>query len=119
MPGFGGRSQPRWLVNWDLRAIANLIDMRISGLERAKSFAESEKAQAFRDDLRSLIDTIKTELGPVAPTLAIDRLLRFIATHERVFERVDDSSGYVQDVYYQAIRILGELCKVLPNRTPT
>jgi hypothetical protein len=96
-------------------AIAKLIDRRISGLERAKSFIEWDKARAFRDDLRSLIDTIGTELGPVAPTLAIDRLLRFIATHEQVFERVDDSSGYVQDVYYQAIRMVGELCQVLPE----
>jgi hypothetical protein len=45
--------------------------------------------------------------------LAIDRLLRFIATHERVFERVDDSSGYLQDVYYQAIHMVGDLCQVL------
>jgi hypothetical protein len=96
-------------------AIAKLIDRRISGLERAKSFIEWDKARAFRDDLRSLIDTIGTELGPVAPTLAIDRLLRFIATHERIFERVDDSSGYVQDVYYQAIRMVGELCQILPE----
>jgi hypothetical protein len=79
-------------------ATAKLIDRRISGLERAKSFVEWEKAQAFRDDLRCLIDTIEAELGPFAPALALDRLLRFIATHERVFERVDDSSGYVQDV---------------------
>ena len=73
-------------------AIAKLIDRRISGLERAKSFIEWDKARAFRDDLRSLIDTIGAELGPVAPALALDRLLRFVATHERVFERVDDSS---------------------------
>ena len=94
-------------------AIAKLIDRRISGLERAKSFVEWDKARAFRDDLRSLIDTIEAELGPVAPTLALDRLLRFIATHERVFERVDDSSGYVQDVYYQAIQMAGELSQAL------
>ena len=71
-------------------AIAKLIDRRISGLERAKSFIEWDKARAFRDDLRSLTDTITTELGPVATALALDRLLRFIATHERVFERFDD-----------------------------
>jgi hypothetical protein len=94
-------------------AIAKLIDRRISGLERAKSFIEWDKARAFRGDLRSLIDTIGAELGPVAPALALDRLLRFVATHERVFERVDDSSGYVQDVYYQAIHMAGELSQVL------
>jgi hypothetical protein len=94
-------------------AIAKLIDRRISGLERAKSFIEWDKARAFRDDLRSLTDTITTELGPVATALALDRLLRFIATHERVFERVDDSSGYVQDVYYQAINATGDLAQTL------
>jgi hypothetical protein len=96
-------------------AIAKLIDRRLSGLERAKSFIDWDKARAFRDDLRSLTDTITAELGPVAPALAIDRLLRFISTHERVFERVDDSSGSVQDVYYQAIATTGDLVQNLPG----
>ncbi|WP_171177839.1 DUF6880 family protein [Ruegeria sp. HKCCD8929] len=94
-------------------AVAKLIDRRLSGLERAKSFVDWDKARAFRDDLRNLIDTITAELGPGAPALAIDRLLRFIATHERVFERVDDSSGSIQDVYYLAIAATGDLSKKL------
>ena len=95
-------------------AIAKLIDRRLSGLARAKSFIEWDKARAFADDLRSLTDTITSELGPAAPALAIDRLLRFIATHELVFERVDDSSGRVQDVYYQAIHATGDSAASLP-----
>lgn len=95
-------------------AIAKLIDRRLSGLARAKSFIEWDKARAFADDLRSLTDTVTSELGPGAPALAIDRLLRFIATHEQVFERVDDSSGRVQDVYYQAIHATGDLAASLP-----
>lgn len=94
-------------------AIAKLIDRRLSGLARAKSFIEWDKARAFAEDLRSLTDTITSQLGPAAPALAIDRLLRFIATHEQVFERVDDSSGRVQDVYYQAIHATGDLAHSL------
>lgn len=94
-------------------AIAKLIDRRLSGLERARSFVDWDKASAFRDDLRSLTDTIVAELGAASPTLAMDRVLRFVATHERVFERVDDSSGRVQDVYYQAIAAVGELAQRL------
>lgn len=94
-------------------AIAKLIDRRLSGLKRARSFIEWDKARAFGDDLRSLNDTIVSELGPAAPGLAIDRLLRFIATHEQVFERVDDSSGRIQDVYYQAIAATGDLAPSL------
>lgn len=93
--------------------IAKLVDRRLSGLARAKSFIDWDKARAFGDDLRSLTDTITSELGPAAPALAIDRLLRFIATHEQVFQRVDDSSGRVQDVYYQAIAATGDLTQTL------
>lgn len=94
-------------------AIAKLIDRRLSGLERARSFVDWDKARAFRDDLRSLTDTIVSELGTASPTLAMDRVLRFVATHERVFERIDDSSGRVQDVYYQAIAAVGDLAQRL------
>ncbi|TYC78348.1 hypothetical protein FMN63_03565 [Stappia sp. BW2] len=93
--------------------IAKLIDRRLSGLERAKSFIEWDKARAFCDDLRSLTDAITSELGPAAPALTIDRLLRFIATHEQVFDRVDDSTGRIQDVYYQAIEATGEVVQTL------
>ncbi|WP_417211694.1 DUF6880 family protein [Antarctobacter sp.] len=91
------------------QAIAKLVDRRLSGLARARSFIEWDKARAFAEDLRSLTDTLAAELGAAAPGLAVDRLLRFIATHEQVFERVDDSSGRVQDVYYQAIAATGDL----------
>ncbi len=99
-------------------AIAKLIDRRLFWLARAKSFIEWDKARAVADDLRSMTDTITSELSPAAPALAIDRLLRFIATHEQVFERVDDSSGRVQDVYYQAIHATGDLAPNLPGSPP-
>ncbi|RJE87161.1 DUF6880 family protein [Paracoccus onubensis] len=90
-------------------AVAKLIDRRLAGLERAHSFIEWERTRAFRDDLQSLVDTIGSELASASVLLATDRLLRFVATHERVFDRVDDSSGHVQDVYYLAIAEMGAL----------
>ncbi|QUS36371.1 hypothetical protein GR316_08875 [Falsirhodobacter algicola] len=95
-------------------AIVKVIDRRLSGLERAKSFIEWDKARALRDDLRSLTTTITSELAPAEPALAMDRLLRFIATHECVFARIDDSSGSIQDVYYEAISSFGDLVPSLP-----
>ncbi|MBY6118661.1 hypothetical protein KUV64_05925 [Mameliella alba] len=94
-------------------AIAKLVDRRLSGLARARSFIEWDKARAFADDLRSLTDTLASELGAAAPALAVDRLLRFIATHEQVFERVDESSGRVQDIYCQAVAATGDLARRL------
>lgn len=94
-------------------AIAKLVDRRLSGLARARSFIEWDKARAFADDLRSLTDTLASELGAAAPALALDWLLRFIATHEQVFERVDESSGRVQDIYCQAVAATGDLARRL------
>ena len=90
-------------------AIAKLIDRRLSGLEKARSFVDWDKARQFRDDLQATVTTISGELGPAAPAMAIDRLLRFIATHETVFERADDSSGAIRGVYYGAIDDVGSL----------
>ncbi|MFK7943270.1 MAG: DUF6880 family protein [Paracoccaceae bacterium] len=94
-------------------AVAKIIDRRLAGLERARSFIDWDKARAFRDDLQSLTDVIEAELIKSAPGLATDRLIRFIATHEAVFERVDDSHGDVQDVYHQAIEMMGKAAEGL------
>ena len=90
-------------------AIAKIVDRRLSALERARSFIEWDKAKAFEKDLSATVKVAAEELGDAAPVMAIDRLLRFIATHEHVFDRVDDSNGRIQDVYYEAIQVVGDL----------
>ncbi|ESQ75045.1 DUF6880 family protein [Asticcacaulis sp. AC402] len=94
-------------------AVAKLIDRRLGALETARSFIDWNKARAFRDDLATTVATIASQLGDIAPAMAIDRLLRFVATHVPVFERVDDSHGQVQDVYEDAIEHLGNLAQKL------
>lgn len=90
-------------------AIAKIVDRRLSALERARSFIEWDKAKAFEKDLSATVKVAAEELGNAAPDMAIDRLLRFIATHEHVFDRVDDSNGRIQDIYYEAIQVVGDL----------
>lgn len=101
------------------QAAAKIVDRRLGRLERAKSFVDRDKARSFRDDLQSVVDTIEGELAKPAPDIAADRLLRFIATHKAVFERVDDSNGSVQDVYYQAIEALGSVAERLLAKDTT
>jgi hypothetical protein len=96
-------------------AIAKIVDRRLSALERARSFIEWDKAKAFEKDLSATVKIAAEELGQASPDMAVDRLLRFIATHENVFDRVDDSSGRVQDVYYTAIQAIGDLAVRLEN----
>lgn len=90
-------------------AIAKIVDRRLSALERARSFIEWDKAKAFEKDLSATVKVAAEELGQASADMAIDRLLRFVATHEQVFDRVDDSNGRMQDVYYTAIQSVGDL----------
>jgi len=90
-------------------AVARLIDRRLSALERARGFIDWDKAKALHLDLAATVRTISDELGNIDPASAVERMLRFIATHESVFERVDDSHGRIQGVYETAIGDLGAL----------
>lgn len=107
-PGFKRQVSAALASQAGPEAVAKIVDRRVSALERARSFIEWDKARAFSEDLRSLVSVIEAELVPTAPAIATDRLLRFIATHEQVFDRIDDSNGSVQDVYYRAIERVGE-----------
>ncbi len=97
------------------KAAAAVIDRKIGAIERAKGFVEWDRAKTFAADLDMTVKAIVDELGPADPLLAIERLLRFIATHQAVFERIDDSQGRVQDIYETAIDALRPLVASVPE----
>ena len=94
-------------------AVAKLIDKRLSALERARSFVDWEKAKAFEEDLSATVGSIVGELAPASPEMAIDRLLRFLATCESVFQRVDDSRGRIQELYAGMAVSIGDIASKL------
>jgi hypothetical protein len=95
-------------------AIASLIDRRLAALERARAMVDREKERAFAADLDATVDAIAGELGPRSPFQAVQRLLRFLDTHAHVFERIDDSGGRIQAVYWQASEAVPDLVQKLP-----
>lgn len=95
-------------------AVAKLIDRRLSALERARAMIGWEKERAFAEDLDATVVTILKELAPISPIHAVERLLRFIATHGGVFDRIDDSGGRIQDVYRRAGEAMPDLVAQLP-----
>jgi hypothetical protein len=97
------------------KAVSAIIDRRIAALERARGFIEWEKVKAFAADLDMTVKSIVDELGAADPTAAFERMMRFIATHERVFDRVDDSQGRIQDVYETAIVALQPLSEAMAD----
>ena len=96
-------------------AVAALVDRRLAALERARSMLAWEKEKEFAADLAATVDAIVKELAAADAALAIERLLRFIDTHAIVFERIDDSSGRIQDVYWRAAQSAPELAARLPE----
>lgn len=94
-------------------AVAALIDRRLAALERARGMVDWRKERAFAADLGAIVDTITGELGRNSPAQAAQRLLRFIDTHVSVFERIDDSNGRIQDVYWRAAGIIPEIVQRL------
>jgi hypothetical protein len=95
-------------------AVAALIDRRLAALERARGVVDWAKERAFAADLGATVDTIVGELAKRNPLLAAQKLLRFIDTHVSVFERIDDSNGKIQDVYWRASEMILEIVQKLP-----
>ncbi len=95
-------------------AVAALIDRRLAALEKARSTLDWRKEKDFAADLEATADTITGELAALDPSLALERLIRFLGAHARVFERVDDSSGRLQDVYWRAAERVPELMRRMP-----
>src|SRR5580704_13174243 len=90
-------------------AVAAIIDKRLAGLDRAKAFVDWEKAKAFTADIAATLATITGDLAAADPDAAVDRLVRFLSTADRVFERIDDSNGRLQNVYHAAAAGLPDL----------
>src|SRR4051794_20648344 len=92
-------------------AVAAIVTRRLTALQKARGFIDWEKRKAFVADLRATLATITDELGAADSSLAAEQGLRFLATAERVFERVDDSSGQVQQVYWDAAEAIPALVR--------
>src|ERR1700682_5376868 len=90
-------------------AVAAIIDKRLAGLDRAKAFVDWENAKAFNAELAAPLAPIPGELPSADPAARVDRLVRFLSTAGRVFERIDDSNGRLQNVYYEAAAALPDL----------
>lgn len=89
--------------------VAALIDRRLAALEKARAMIAWEKERAFAADLAATVETIIKELAPADPAAGVRCLLRFIDTHATVFERIDDSGGRIQDVYWTAVEAAPEI----------
>lgn len=87
--------------------VAHQVRKRLVQIGRFTAFVPSEKARDIAAELERLKSTIVETIGPGDPKLATELLWMFLDLHSRIFERLDDSSGRVGDLFRSACLDLG------------
>lgn len=95
--------------------LALLVRKQIRDLARSSAWVEGKKRKALHDDLERLRLLISEKIAMEAPMEALDLLWRFLALAPSVFERCDDSSGRIGDVFAEA---RGDMSAVAPEAKP-
>lgn len=95
-------------------AVAALVDRRLAALEKARGFIDWRKTRTFAADLDAMLATIVSDLKPLDPGMALDRLLRFLGGAANTLERIEDGSGRIQALYQGAAAEAAAIVASLP-----
>ena len=91
-------------------SVAREIRKRLATIARSRSFVDWQNRRTLIEDLetqrRAIIEKVATNGNPVE---GLELMWRFLALAGSVFERCDDSSGTVSDVFHRAVSDLGEI----------
>lgn len=85
------------------------VAKRLTSIARARSFVNWKNRKALATDLKSQLRAIKEQIAPADPAEALTLAWRFMQVATPIFERCDDSSGIVIDVFHDACALLGEI----------
>jgi len=96
---------------------ASEIRKRLSTIARSSSFVEWDQIKKLIRDLELQRNAIVTQVGKDDPSNAMELMWRFVNLAPSVFERSDDGSGRLIDVFHKAVNDLGELA-VAANSPP-
>lgn len=93
------------------REAAREITKRLTSIARARTFVNWQNRKALVKDLQTQRSAIMEQIAPHDPGEALALLWRFMGLATPVFERCDDSSGTVIDIFHQACADLDEVAK--------
>jgi hypothetical protein len=93
----------------DVSSLAHEIDKRLKTIRRSTSFLDWDKVRPLARELDQLRESIVGPLAEQSPKLAIEQMRLFLSLTESVYERADDSSGSLGDVFRQSGEDLGTL----------
>ncbi len=93
------------------REAAREITKRLNSIAKARTFVNWQNRKPLVKDLQTQRGAIMEQIAPHDPGEALALLWRFMGLATPVFERCDDSSGTVIDIFHQACADLGEVAK--------
>ena len=83
---------------------------KLAGLKRSRRFIDWRSSSGFARDLEMLLQDVKA--GVTDPLTGVKLVAAFYETDESVFDRCDDSSGRVGDVFrFDAKELFVEYCQ--------
>lgn len=96
------------LSEGDLPAAVALTRRRLAALRRSKKhYWGARGASEFAADLEQILGGIERAILPGDPALALELVAHFIGHDKDVYERADDSTGRLGDVFRQACTLFG------------
>ena len=98
--------------------LAAEIEKRLRTIRRSRGFVGWDKVKELARELDQLRQFIAVKLVAVSSPDAVAQMRALLGLSDSVFERSDDSSGYLGDVFRQAGADLGRLWSALPDRDP-
>ncbi len=90
---------------------AREVARRLTSIARARSFIDWKNRKTLVDELETQRRAIVEQIAPADPEDALGLLWRLMGVATPVFERCDDGSGAVIDIFHQACRDLGKLAQ--------
>jgi hypothetical protein len=98
--------------------LAAEVEKRLRTIQRSRGFIEWDKVRPLVRELEGLRETIAGPLAQADPRAAAAQMRLFLELAGSVFERSDDGSGSLGDVFREAGAELGRLWTLLPGRDP-
>ncbi len=102
----------------DVSSLAHEIGKRLKTIKRSRSFIDWQNVSPLARELDQLRQAIIGPLTEQQSSLAIEQMQLFLSVAEPVYERADDSSGSLGDVFRQGGQDLGALCSRSGDQEP-
>jgi hypothetical protein len=99
--------------------VAREVSKRLATIKRSRSFVDWQNRRALVDDLETQRRAIVEQVAKTDPNEGLSLMWRFLGLANSVFERCDDSSGTVIDIFHGAVDDMADIARranIAPDR---